>query len=112
MALKKKENKEVTTESVLSEHDIKVVNLYQSLVNAYLPVDQREEVTQLTLHEEDISGDLVAILEALHLFYIRITKDTSKDLFDLIGLMNKLSVQKLLTEYVNSTEVQENVESR
>jgi hypothetical protein len=79
----------------LNKHDTKVLIFLAQINNVYRDEEKREECTKLELKEEELTNDFTAMLQALHIFYQKITSD-EVDLIGFTHILNRLAIQHLM----------------
>lgn len=79
----------------MSNMNDKAMVLYRALCNAYMDEENRSYDTKLKFNEEHFEKDITAMLFAVFMIFIRLTK-TEMDILEFTHVLNKLAVQNLL----------------
>lgn len=79
----------------MDKHDEKIFHFLSALQDVYKEPEEREsaDISRLKLSNDEITDDFFAIIQALFIFYQRITGDKSMDLLGFSHLLNRLVFQ-------------------
>ena len=76
--------------------ETKVFNFFNAIQNVYKSEEDRHNIQQMELDDENISEDITALVFAITVFMAKVIGE-EMDVFDCIAVINKLAVQQVMT---------------
>lgn len=91
----------------MDKHDNKILVFATQLMNAYKDEEDAEYIQKLEFNNDELTDDFIAMLQALHVNYKRITGD-DVDILGFTHLLNRLAFQYLMDN--NTTTIDDEFE--
>lgn len=76
--------------------ETKVFNFFNAILNVYKSEEDRYDIQQMELDDENFSEDITALVFAINGFMAKVIGE-EMDVFDCIAVINKLAVQQVMT---------------
>lgn len=76
--------------------ETKVFNFFNAIQNVYKSEEDRHDIQQMELDDENISEDITALVFATTVFMAKVTGQEI-DVFECLYVMNRLALQQVMT---------------
>ena len=76
--------------------ETKVFNFFNAIQNVYKSEENRHDIQQMELNDENILEDITALVFAINVFMAKVTGEEI-DVFECLYALNRLAIQQVMT---------------